>query len=197
MCSSDLSLAQQAGLGLDPATLARPTAALQPLPRAAPLRPEEAGRTGDPAQAIVPAPPPGTGLPAGCWQMLDEVALDLESGRALGVLHVDPDAWFFHAHFFGDPVMPGSLGVEAFLQLVQRWIHARFPGAQGRVVPATGAAHRWTYRGQVRPGARRVEVIAHVTAQEGTAVRADGWLLCDGQPIYAMRGYALRLVEDA
>jgi len=193
----EASLAQQAGLGLDPATLARPTAALQPLPRAAPLRPEEAGRTGDPAQAIVPAPPPGTGLPAGCWQMLDEVALDLESGRALGVLHVDPDAWFFHAHFFGDPVMPGSLGVEAFLQLVQRWIHARFPGAQGRVVPATGAAHRWTYRGQVRPGARRVEVIAHVTAQEGTAVRADGWLLCDGQPIYAMRGYALRLVEDA
>ena len=196
------SLAQQAGLGIDAATLARPATSRQPLQRTAPLHPEEAGRTGDPAQAIHPWPAPTLGLPAGCWQMLDEVALDFDGGPhglglAAGFLDVDPDAWFFHAHFLGDPVMPGSLGVEAFVQLVQRWLHGRFPEAGGHVVPVTGAAHRWTYRGQVRPGAKRVEVLAHVTAIDGATVRADGWLLCDGQPIYSMRDYAFRLAEES
>ena len=32
---------------------------------------------------------------------------------------VDPDEWFFKAHFFQDPVWPGSLGLEAFLQLLK------------------------------------------------------------------------------
>ena len=32
---------------------------------------------------------------------------------------VDPSEWFFKAHFFQDPVQPGSLGIEAMLQLLQ------------------------------------------------------------------------------
>ncbi len=43
-----------------------------------------------------------------------------------GSKRVDPEEWFFKAHFYQDPVCPGSLGLESFLQLlkvvaVKRW----------------------------------------------------------------------------
>ncbi|MFO0917270.1 MAG: beta-ketoacyl synthase N-terminal-like domain-containing protein [Planctomycetaceae bacterium] len=47
-------------------------------------------------------------------------------GYLQGTIGVDPGAWFFQAHFYQDPVWPGSLGLESFLQLlkvyaVRRW----------------------------------------------------------------------------
>ena len=44
----------------------------------------------------------------------------------VGTIAVDPEFWFFKAHFYQDPVWPGSLGLESFLQLLkyaawQRW----------------------------------------------------------------------------
>lgn len=195
----EASLAQQAGVGVDASSLVRPEAAPLDLPRTPPLRPEDAGRTGDPAQALQPFELPTLGVPAGCWQMLDSVALEPGSNVAQGFLDVDPNAWFFHAHFFQDPVMPGSLGVEAFLQLVQRWLLDRFPEkADTHTVTLAGTGkHRWVYRGQVRPHNREVEVVARITSlEEGDepCAMADGWLVCDGQVIYSMRDFALRLV---
>ena len=32
---------------------------------------------------------------------------------------VNPSEWFFKAHFFQDPVQPGSLGIEAMIQVLQ------------------------------------------------------------------------------
>src|SRR5579871_6190258 len=45
-------------------------------------------------------------------------------------LDIHPGLWFFDCHFQGDPVMPGSLGLDALWQLVGfflGWI-----GGQGR-----------------------------------------------------------------
>jgi 3-hydroxymyristoyl/3-hydroxydecanoyl-(acyl carrier protein) dehydratase len=197
----EASLAQQAGIGVDAAAIARPAGEPSALGRTAPLTPPEAGRTGDPAQTSTRWAPAELGLPAGAWQMLDRVALRQDGGprnlgMARGLLDVDRSAWFFEAHFFQDPVMPGSLGVEAFLQLVQRWLLDRHPALASthRVALASAGPHRWVYRGQVRPHNRAVEVVAHVTALDGHEVKADGFLLCDGQPIYSMRDFALRLV---
>jgi len=53
--------------------------------------------------------------------MIDDVECLLSDGGPhnlgfiRGITHVDPNAWFFKAHFFQDPVWPGSLGLEAFL----------------------------------------------------------------------------------
>jgi hypothetical protein len=63
------------------------------------------------------------------------------------------------------------------------------------VVAAKGAPHLWTYRGQVRPHNSKVEVLAHIKALDGAEVRADGFLLCDGQVIYAMRDTLFRIEE--
>ncbi len=40
-------------------------------------------------------------------------------GFIRGTTDVNADAWFFKAHFFEDPVWPGSLGLESFLQLLK------------------------------------------------------------------------------
>jgi len=67
-------------------------------------------------------------------RMIDAVDVYLPGGgsHALGFIRgikaIDPDEWFFKAHFHQDPVCPGSLGIESFLQLIKfaalkRWGH--------------------------------------------------------------------------
>jgi 3-hydroxymyristoyl/3-hydroxydecanoyl-(acyl carrier protein) dehydratase len=116
-----------------------------------------------------------------------------------GTMPVDPSAWFFRAHFVQDPVCPGSLGLESFLQLLKVWAVDRW----GREVSAiafetvgTGDLHRWTYRGQVVPRDRLVTTQAVVTAVDDRRrwVKADGFLSVDGRVIYQMNDFTLRLV---
>jgi 3-hydroxymyristoyl/3-hydroxydecanoyl-(acyl carrier protein) dehydratase len=114
-------------------------------------------------------------------------------GRLRGEKDVDPAEWFFKAHFFQDPVQPGSLGLEALLQLLRVYVLQRglaAPLREPRFEPvAVGAPLSWKYRGQVRPENRRVIVELEVTAVEreerGVLVRGDGWLWVDGTRIYA------------
>ena len=121
---------------------------------------------------------------------------------------VDPTAWFFEAHFNQDPVWPGSLGLEAFIQLlkvyaVDRWdlgegtefaTMARGTKASGET--ADGPRHRWTYRGQIIPGCERVEVFASITEVDDAhkRVRADGFLAVDGRTIYTMNDFCLDVI---
>ena len=61
-------------------------------------------------------------------------------GRYRAETDVDPAAWFFKAHFFQDPVQPGSLGLEAMLQLLQfAMIDAGMAGRPG----GAAASSRW------------------------------------------------------
>ncbi len=65
---------------------------------------------------------------------------------------VDPEEWFFKAHFYQDPVWPGSLGLEAFLQLlkvaaVEYWpdgSDVRFRAMPGRSRTTGATAARWS-----------------------------------------------------
>jgi 3-hydroxymyristoyl/3-hydroxydecanoyl-(acyl carrier protein) dehydratase len=143
--------------------------------------------------------------PTPTWRMVDRIDhLDMRGGDAgLGFVQgstaVDPEAWFFRAHFFEDPVWPGSLGLEALLQLLQALaIERAGPAAAGLrfAAPAPGHPHRWTYRGQCTPAAARVDVQASVRAVEpapggGELLRADGWLSVDGRAMYRMEDFTL------
>ena len=40
-------------------------------------------------------------------------------GRVRAERSIDADDWYFKAHFFQDPVQPGSLGIEAMIQTLQ------------------------------------------------------------------------------
>lgn len=71
-------------------------------------------------------------VPARAFRMIDEIDLYLPSGgpHGLGYIRgatrVDPSAWFFKAHFHQDPVWPGSLGLESFIQILKVFAARRF-----------------------------------------------------------------------
>uniref|UniRef100_A0A7C4LMY9 Acyltransferase domain-containing protein n=1 Tax=Schlesneria paludicola TaxID=360056 RepID=A0A7C4LMY9_9PLAN len=174
----------------------------------------------------VPTAPP---FPDERFRMVAHMELFVPDGgpHGLGFLRgsvgVDPEAWFFKAHFYQDPVWPGSLGLESFLQLLkiyaaERWrvshlepTEAGGPSAipqtiiTSTAVPpraefaavALGRPHEWVYRGQVVPTDRQVTVEAVITAvddRQHTAT-ASGFLSVDGRVIYQMRDFTVQLVS--
>ena len=108
---------------------------------------------------------------------------------------MDPDSWFFKAHFYQDPVWPGSLGIESFLQLLKyaAWKRWGTTPADGWQAVAPGRKHAWTYRGQVLPTDGEVVVVLEVTEADDANRRltADGFLTVDGRTIYQMAGFTL------
>lgn len=147
--------------------------------------------------------PTAAPMPNETMRMVDEVDVFVPDGgqHGLGFIRgskeVDPGAWFFRAHFYQDPVWPGSLGLESFLQLlkvaaIERW------GLGADATFATAPAdlrHGWTYRGQIVPTSRRVTVEAHIKAVEEHPRRvfANGMLVVDGRPIYTMTDLCLEV----
>jgi PfaB family protein len=146
-------------------------------------------------------------MPGHAMLMLDEVDLYVADGgpKGLGYLHgikaVNPDEWFFQAHFFEDPVCPGSLGLEAFLQLLKVACLEKFPqyaDTHRFEAIATGVPHTWGYRGQVIPKNKEVVVEACLTEiiDDGNVlIKADGFLVVDGKPIYSMNDFSMRMVR--
>jgi 3-hydroxymyristoyl/3-hydroxydecanoyl-(acyl carrier protein) dehydratase len=138
-------------------------------------------------------------------RMVDQIDLYLPQGGAHGLgfirgsKRVDPAAWFFEAHFYQDPVWPGSLGLESFLQLL-KWVACQhWPGSapQFSTMPRD-VRHRWTYRGQITPQSERVEVEATIKAvdAERRMLLADGLLSVDGRVIYQLEDFALALLPE-
>jgi len=139
-------------------------------------------------------------------RMVDEIPVFIADGgpQRLGFIRgakrVIAEEWFFQAHFYQDPVVPGSLGLESFLQLlkftaVERWGHA--PGTRWEAV-AMDTKHEWTYRGQVIPRDSLVTVEAVVTAVDDAArtLTGEGFLCVDGRVIYGMKNFAVRGVSE-
>ncbi|MFF3350595.1 beta-ketoacyl synthase N-terminal-like domain-containing protein [Streptomyces sp. NPDC002779] len=126
-------------------------------------------------------------------------------GSISGVKDVDPDDWYFKAHFFQDPVQPGSLGVEAMYQLLRALLIEKDFGAGMRAprfeIGNAAEPLAWKYRGQVTPRARQTVVDVHITetteTTEGRSALADAWLSVDGTVIYHVRNIGLRVVDAA
>jgi len=142
-----------------------------------------------------------TGMPRADWRMLDEVyASDPVGGReGLGYYEarqaVDPEKWFFYAHFYLDPVMPGSLGLEALLQLARWVLHQRVGPIDVRMEPLTlGQPISWKYRGQVLRHKREMTVeleVLEIQGGEAPRIRCAGRVRADGLPIYAFDDFGL------
>jgi 3-hydroxymyristoyl/3-hydroxydecanoyl-(acyl carrier protein) dehydratase len=177
----------------------------------------------------IPTTPP---FPDERFRMVRQIdALTLDGGpHGLGFIrgsvNVDPNAWFFQAHFYQDPVWPGSLGLESFLQVlkvyaVERW--SKWEGGSGKaegkdeptgVLLPTSAIplpqstefsavvphhpHEWTYRGQVIPRDKTVTVDAAITAVDDAQrlLTASGFLTVDGRVIYQMRDFTVQMVDS-
>jgi 3-hydroxymyristoyl/3-hydroxydecanoyl-(acyl carrier protein) dehydratase len=150
--------------------------------------------------------PDAAPLPDGRLRMVDRIARFVPGGGPAGLgliegrMRVRPDEWFFAAHFFEDPVWPGSLGLEALLDLLKAFALDRWGGGAGARFDtiAPGRRHAWTYRGQVVPEDGEVTVQAVVTAVDDAARRvvANGKLSVDGRVIYDMTDFAIGLAPE-
>ena len=146
--------------------------------------------------------PRGAPFPDGRLRLLDRVTCWIPDGGPKGLGYVRatrrvvPDEWFFKAHFHQDPVVPGSLGLESFLQLLKFVAAERWGGSESAhyETVAMDQPHEWIYRGQVIPTNREVTVEAIVTAvdDQQRLLRADGYLSVDGRVIYGMKEFTLR-----
>jgi 3-hydroxymyristoyl/3-hydroxydecanoyl-(acyl carrier protein) dehydratase len=165
-----------------------------------PLTPESAANL---PQAIEQLEMPGKAL-----LMIDAVEAYLPEGGDCGLGYirgskqVDPEEWFFKAHFYQDPVCPGSLGIESFLQLLKTVAMKRWPQrmATHRFALVPGSRHNWTYRGQIIPDNKTIAVeaqITHITDRPMPVIQADGILSVDGLAIYKMENFKLALVPAA
>lgn len=151
-------------------------------------------------------PAPRAALPGAAFLMLDTVDAYVPDGGPAGLgfvrggKTVAPGEWFFQAHFYQDPVIPGSLGLEAFLQLLKVVALHRFGSQYGEwrfECIRVGTPHTWIYRGQVIPRNRHVTVevaVREIHQDPVPTVVADGFLKVDGLVIYEMKDFAIRLV---
>jgi 3-hydroxymyristoyl/3-hydroxydecanoyl-(acyl carrier protein) dehydratase/1-acyl-sn-glycerol-3-phosphate acyltransferase len=135
----------------------------------------------------------------GLWPAAGKAGL----GQMRAVKDVDADEWFFKAHFFQDPVQPGSLGIEAMIQVLQLFM-LQAGMDDGIVSPrfenlATDTDLTWKYRGQVLPHHRTVHTTIEITAagrdERGAWATCEASLWADGQRIYEATNLGMRIVS--
>ncbi|CAB1057467.1 omega-3 polyunsaturated fatty acid synthase subunit, PfaB / omega-3 polyunsaturated fatty acid synthase subunit, PfaC [Olavius sp. associated proteobacterium Delta 1] len=148
---------------------------------------------------------PGLTMPAKAIRMIDRIEAYIPTGGpdglgfVRGVKTVDPREWFFKAHFYQDPVCPGSLGIESFIQLLKYIALERWPQFKNshRFGLLTGVEQSWIYRGQILPENKLVMVEAVITKIQDEPVpfiQADGYLKVDGLLIYQMENFGIKLI---
>jgi 3-hydroxymyristoyl/3-hydroxydecanoyl-(acyl carrier protein) dehydratase len=149
----------------------------------------------------------GLFLPRGRLAFLKEALVDPAGGQyGQGYLYagrpVDPQDWFFPYHFSGDPVMPGSLGVEAILEGIKilglvggKADRFRSP----RFALANDTTTTWRYRGQITPRHTRMDLEIHLRQAEqdgaGVTLSADASVWVDGLRIYEVKNASVQIVE--
>ncbi|MEM7583681.1 MAG: polyketide synthase dehydratase domain-containing protein [Acidobacteriota bacterium] len=123
-------------------------------------------------------------------------------GRLRAEKTVDPSEWFFKAHFFQDPVQPGSLGIEAMIQALQfAMIHLGLGEGinHPRFEPlAVDLPLTWKYRGQVLPTnnviTTELELVEIGRDDRGVFAIAAAFLWVDGKRIYSATNLGMRIV---
>ena len=137
----------------------------------------------------------------------DEIRLVPEGGKygkgyAYASKEVNPQDWFFPCHFHQDPVMPGSLGLEAIIQALQAFAiqkglgnsfrNPRFSPVMTKVV--------WKYRGQILPENKYMQLELHVKNIEHKdgelVVSADANLWREDLRIYEITDIVVGISES-
>jgi PfaB family protein len=126
------------------------------------------------------------------------------AGYLRGYRPIRETDWYFENHFYRDPVMPGSLGVEAILQAMQLFV-IETGLAQGlknpRFAIATGVELSWKYRGQINRTDKDMDFDVHVKEvrrEEGRLlVIGDASLWKPGLRIYELGNIAVEVRFDA
>jgi 3-hydroxyacyl-[acyl-carrier protein] dehydratase/trans-2-decenoyl-[acyl-carrier protein] isomerase len=146
-----------------------------------------------PGNAQLPAPP---------MLMMDRIVEINADGGKYGKgyikaeLDIHPDMWFFQCHFLNDPVMPGSLGVDAMWQLVGFFLGWSGKPGRGRALHADEVK----FTGQVTQKIKKVtyEVdMKRVIDRKLVMGIGDAVMFADEKQIYTAQGLRVGLFDPA
>ena len=113
-------------------------------------------------------------------------------GQIIAEMDINPDLWFFHVHFPGDPVMPGCLGLDAMWQMVGFYLGWLGHPGKGRAL----GVGEVKFTGQVMPDAKKIVYkidCSRVIARRLVVGVADAILECDGEAIYSAKNLKVGL----
>lgn len=127
-----------------------------------------------------------------------------QQGYVYARMTIDPQGWFFDCHFHEDPVMPGSLGVEAIIQAMQLYALQQDLGRQF-VSPHFGLVpnHRvdWKYRGQIVASVPYWALEVHITSvtnsPEAVIIQGEASVWREQLRIYEVSQIALCISETS
>ncbi|WP_433734157.1 beta-ketoacyl synthase N-terminal-like domain-containing protein [Nocardia sp. CA-129566] len=150
---------------------------------------------------------PGLRLADGHLRLIDEIDVVDDGGThgqgyLRGLRRIDHDDWYFECHFYRDPVMPGSLGVEALIQALQ--VYAIEIGAGDGFTDPVFAMPLdvemvWKYRGQILRTEGPMTFDLHVKEVRRTDDRvlviADANVWKPGMRIYELANVAVEVHE--
>jgi 3-hydroxymyristoyl/3-hydroxydecanoyl-(acyl carrier protein) dehydratase len=143
-------------------------------------------------------------LPKGKLHLLDGVVTNGSGGNHQeGYVYAsrrnDPQDWFYACHFHEDPVMPGSLGIEAILQAMKGFALQQSKGSATATLVA-GQKMSWSYRGQVLQHHRQMQVEVHFHKKQFIGkmklFTGDASLWADDSRIYEVRDLALAIEDE-
>ena len=109
-----------------------------------------------------------------------------QKGSVIAELDIKPDLWFFKCHFFGDPVMPGCLGLDALWQLTGFNLGWRGMKGRGRAL----GVGEVKFTGMVTPETKLITYEVNFTRVIDRKLKlgmADGSMYADGEEIYVAK----------
>jgi 3-hydroxymyristoyl/3-hydroxydecanoyl-(acyl carrier protein) dehydratase len=124
------------------------------------------------------------------------------NGIITGKKKLGGNEWFYENHFYQDPVMPGSLGLEVIMQGLWAYVKYRHLDINftNPVVDFTCKnPFIWKYRGQVIPPNRLIRFEIHLKNKIASEISplltgdADFWV--DGMRIYSFKNLSLTIRE--
>lgn len=154
-----------------------------------------------------PANKPHYRLAENQLNLIDNLIVVKDGGEhGKGYIHatkfVMPYEWFYTCHFYQDPVMPGSLGVEAILQAMQVFALQQDLGkdfSNPKFVQLPNHETVWKYRGQILTHVREMQLEVHFKSMEikngQMRIIADASLWNDEVRIYQLTDLALGIKE--
>ncbi|MFB7719667.1 beta-ketoacyl synthase N-terminal-like domain-containing protein [Nocardia sp. NPDC056100] len=147
----------------------------------------------------------GLRLADGHLRMVDTVDIvsgggKFDRGYLRGHREIDHDDWYFECHFYRDPVMPGSLGVEALIQALQVYAIEQGIGTElddPVFAMPLGVPMTWKYRGQILRTEGPMTFDLHIKEirreDDRTLVIADANVWKPGMRIYEITDIAVEV----